>query len=645
MPRHQLRALAVILFFLAVPAVLLMLSDNPDTARPLEPVKAAPEVVVSEPKKEPAEELPELSNMLPFADDVLPSLPELLAEDAKEPGPIKYSLIQRPADGIDAATEDILRILQKDQPFMRYFWFSQPTALSEANLNYALNTAVSHSQVPVKVRKINNNLYCVDLRLLCPDPVSFQRMFALWETKLEGTDFWFHTLREQEIPVVEKRTVKENKTVTENQTVTTVDRFQRPIQSVQPVTKTVEVDVVKDFTVTKKVAVNEFAIHTGLDKTLLLASLTQSKAPIVNGTDFIVRSLSTIEGGLYYDFVGMPKSVAGKRDVDAFVELLGGQADPEKRKQGASYVGLFRSKVTNKPRQIEYFYGTTSRPSVGPQLITLTHDLTDEDVDPKQHPIRNLLNFKGSAIEAIGTRNNGTFIYSLYDANGKLLDEAPANLVKDHTIPSPYPSRLQPAISCIRCHGPDTGRKSAANNVAKLTKGSLRVLDDESSKNDVQHTLDLLAGMYKGDLLYPLTVTRNTHAQSIFLMTNGKSVPQVSQSLGDLHIEYMYGPITPKKAVADLGYFVETDIDAVRLIQRILPPLPPNAYGVSTEDPVIATLREWDPEEPVDINRLDWLQVLSDAMLRVITEEARIKAENPATKQVLPPLLPKELEK
>jgi hypothetical protein len=174
----------------------------------------------------------------------------------------------------------------------------------------------------------------------------------------------------------------------------------------------------------------------------------------------------------------------------------------------------------------------------------------------------------------------------------------------------------------------------------------LDVFDDESSTEDVRKTIDTLVGMYKGDLFYPLTVARNTHAQAVFTMTSGNSVPQIAANLGQLQIDYMYAPVTPKRAIADLGYWVETEEDAVRLLQRILPPLPPNQHGVSTEDFVIGTLREWDPKEPVNINRLDWLQVLSDALLRVITEEVNIRIAHPEISDKdshLTPKLPPEL--
>lgn len=580
-----------------------------------------------------------ISAVNPYLDEALPEVVDLIKEDGESPKKIQYELVQRPADGVLAAMEDILKVPTFDQKYIRYLWYAQPTASTEGELSYTLNTCISQAQHPYRPVRLSDNLFRLDLRGLCPDEPDLKRILTLWETKLPTADFRFHTIRDQEIEVVEKKKVKEKKTVPDTKTVQQRNAYGQLVNVLQSTTKEVEVEVEKDVKVKKTKPVSEFAIHTGLDKMLLLASLTESKAPILYGPDFLIKALTTIDGGLYYDFVNMPRNVPGKTDLDAFIELLGGQVNRDKRKEGASFVGLYRSKVTNKPRQVEYFYGTTSRPSNGPQLITITHDLADEDVDPKKHPIRNLLNFQGSAYEVIGVRNNGTFLYSLYDAQQKLLDEAPPNVVRDN-IPAPYPARLQSAISCIRCHGPEDGRRAVANDVKKILKGNLDVFDDESSKDGVQKTMDTLVGMYNGDLTYPLMVTRNLHANSVFVMTKGLSVPSVSASLGQFHIDYSYGPITPMVALADLGYKVRSEDDAVRLFQRILPPLPPaGPLKISGEDPVIGTLREWDAREPVNINRVEWQQVLSDALLRVVTEEANIRISNPGMSLHSTPIL------
>lgn len=614
--------------------IALSLVDTPDSA-----LVAPPAVVVAPapppPVHTPPAVIPDVPAINPFKDDELPELRDLLAADAEHPGEIKYRLVQRPNEAVAIATEDILKIGAADphaQPFMRYLWFPTPTDLTEGELSYALNTAVSHAKFPYKAYQVTPNLYRINLRDLCPgeDETAYKRLHQLWENELPKHNFWFNTIREGEFTVLEKKTVKTTKTINEDKKVTTGhDRWGRPIVVVKKVPKTVTVEEVVEVPVTSDQIVTEFAIHTGLDKTLLLASLTQSSAPVYYGPDFIVRALTTINGGLYYKLVGMPKDVPGKTDLEAFVDLLGGITNEDERKKHASFVAVPISGVTHKPRQVEYFYGTKSRPATAPPLITITHDLRDEDVQGGQLTrktiTRNLLNFKGTAYEAIGSRENGTFIYALYNDKDQLIDSAPDNVAKD----SVFPGILQSAISCIRCHGPNDGRQPTPNGIKNLTRGMLDIFDDESSKAAPRATVDLLVGMYKGDLTKPMMDTRNAHVQAVFTMTNGKSVPAISASLGALHVEHLYAPVTPKRALLDLGYYVDTEEDAVRLLARILPPLPPNRYGISPEDPLIGDLRAWNPKEPVYALPQEWNQVLSDALLRVITEEANVRIAHP----------------
>lgn len=627
--KSALLGVAIALAIALLPVAVLYFLPEPVPAHRYMPAAATPA-----PKPVKPVVLPELKAVRPFADNQLPEIADLLKEDGQKPKALNLSLIDRPHDGVVRAVEDIHKIRPpQDQAFMRYLWFPTPQADTEALLTYALNTAVSHAKTTYRPVKVHETLYRIDLRMLCRSEADFKRLVNIWENRLPSLDFWFHTVREKEIVVNELKKVKrkEKKTVTENKPVTEYDRWGRLTQVQKAVTKEVEVEVEveEQVPVKKKEFVTEFAIHTGLDKTLLLATLTQSNAPIYHGEDFMIKALTSIEEGLYFDFVNMPRDVEGKTDLQAFIDALGAETNDELRRENASFVGMFRSGVTNKPRKVEYFYGTKSRPAAGPLLVTITHDLSDEDVidgrtNGRLHPIRNLLDFKGRAFEVIATRPNGTFIYALYDAAEKLIAEAPPNVARDN-IPAPYPARLQCAISCIRCHASEDGRRTAANNVTTILKNNLDVFDDESSKDNVPQTLDLLASMYSGDLTYPLMVTRNAHSDVIFKMTKGSSVPQISASLGKLHIRYMYEPVTPSAVVRDLGYNVTNELDAVLLFNRLLPPLPPNRYGISSEDPIIGTLREWSPNNPVYISRLDWLPVLSDALLRVITNEVNIR--------------------
>lgn len=632
--------LGVLITVFPVGLAVMLTDTTPAPTAPVLPkvVKEAPPV-----KNEPPT-LHEIPAVNPFRDDALPELKDLLAEDARNPGAIKYSLVQRPNEAVEIALQDLLDYGARNasnQPFVRYLWFPTPTELTEAELAYTLNTAVSHAQFPYKAVRISPNLFRINLAELAPEKDDFERLVQIWENDLPRHNFWFNTIRDGKFTITEKQKVKKTKTIEEEVKVPVKDRWGnhardqwgKPQFTIKKVPKTVEVEVEEDVTKEIESEVSEFAIHTGLDKMLLLATLTQSSVPIYHGPDFMVRALTTIDGGLYYKFVNMPKGKNGKTDLQAFVELLGGNPDEQARKKDASFVAVPISGVTHKPRLVEYFYGNKeTRPGVGPQLITITHDLRNEDVQggklTRKTILRNLLNFKGTAYEGIGSRPNGTFLFGLWNDKQELIDSAPDFVAKDNV----FPGILQSAISCIGCHGPNDGRQPTINGIKNITRGYLDIFDDESSDKDPRETINLLVSMYKGDLTYPLMVTRNTHAQAVYQMTGGKSVPGIAASLRALHNEHLFAPITPKKVMLDLGYFVETEEDAVRLFGRILPPLPPNRYGISPEDPFLGQIREWDPKEPTYTLPQEWNQILSDALLRVITTEAKVRIEHPELK-------------
>lgn len=633
-PKGALTGLILAATMLVLPVGLALLLTSSPTEAPTayKPVvvKAAPPA----PKPPEPKELPPLKDIHPFQDDALPELKDLLAADAAAPGAIKYKLVQRPSEAVAEASEDILqvgRLGQAEQIFMRYLWFPTPTDLTEAELQFTLNTAVSHAKFPYKAVRVSPNVYRIDLRALAPgdDSPEFKRLVQIWENELPRHNFWFNTIRDGKFTIQEKQKVKKTKTVVEN--VPQKDNWNRPLPP-KKVEKTITVEEEVEVPVEVDREVVEFAIHTGLDKMMLLATLTQSSVPIYHGPDFIVRALSTTDGGLYHDLVGMPKGKNGQTDLQAFVASFGAEPNAQKRKETSSFVAIPISGVTFKPRQVEYFYGTKSRPTVGPPLVTITHDLRKEDILDgrltRKEIRRHLLNFEGKAFEAIGQRENGTFMYALFNDKEQLINTAPDTVAKD----TAFPGILETPISCIRCHGPNDGRQPTPNGIKSITRGMLDVFDDESSDKDPRATVDLLISMYKGDLTYPMMVTRNFYSNNVYQFTGGKSVPAVSASLGAMFTEHLYAPITPKRAVLDLGYYVDTEEDAVRLLARILPPLPPNRFGVSPEDPLIGDLRGWNPKEPVLTLPQEWKEVLSDALLRVITEEAKVRIAHPELK-------------
>lgn len=511
------------------------------------------------------------------------------------------------------AYDDVKAHAEADQPFLRYVWLSSPTAESRAVLNFTIQTVVSHSSVIVPPKFVaNGNLLRLDLRVLAPQPDQFKRVAEVWESQVDPV-FYFV-----------------NKVTTEN---------------VVKVPEYVHTDGKKYTQRREQVAKNvkSWAVHVAHQNdgaAVKLSNATTSTMPIVSMPHFVSKALSVDNGGLYYKFLGFDSKPADDKrsDQDFVLSLFGASESTSEKLRSDERTAQWFSMVTGKPRRVDFFYGTGVRPSQGVPLVTVTHDPQDGDVDPKQHPIKSLLDFRDRAREVICQRQNGTLAYSLFDSNGKIQSTVPDNIAKDHTVPRPFTARLQPAISCISCHGPNEGWQPCPNDVHVMLKHKtsknmrLNIFDDESSKLGAQDTLDRLAGLYSGDMEGPLQMARDAHERVCYRMSSDaawKTEPaRYARNLSALvtsHVyDYWYLPVTPQMACRELGYETSED-DAAEAFDKIVPLLPLNAAGVATDDPTFATLRAWTKNRPLRVRREDWEFVFNDAMLRALTPKTETR--------------------
>ncbi len=529
--------------------------------------------------------------------------PALLCGQNNEPAAKKYLW---PSEAVGLAYADVLTLPEADRPHTRYVWVQNPTAESRAVLHFAVQTAVSQATVLVAPASVaDGHLLRLDLRTLAPQPDQFRRLAEVWEAQ---PDPYFYFL---------------NKVTTE--VVVDVPAF-------------VHTDG-KKYTKQrqqKTALVKAWALHAGHATDGAadgLAQETKSTTPIVASNHFVSKALSVDNGGLYYRFMGFDaKPASDKRSEQEFILALYGASESGSEKLRADErTAQWFSGVTAKPRRVDFFYGTGVRPSAGVPLVTITHDPQDGDIDPRQHPIKSLLNAQDRARELILQRPNGTLAYAIFDAAGKLQNTVPDNVAKDHTIPPPFTARLQCAISCISCHGPNEGWQPCPNDVQLMLKASIggkrfNVFDDESSKAAPQDVLDRLAGLYSGNIDEPLQLAREAHERVCYKIGTAagwQTEPaRYARTLSAAVTKQVYGywfePITPQTACRELGYDVSAE-QAVALFNRLVPLLPVNAAGVSTDDPTFATLRAWTKQQPLRVSRSDWELVFHDAMLRVVT--------------------------
>ena len=522
--------------------------------------------------------------------------------------------VPTPADAVALAVADLGKMTQDIRPFQRYIWIPEPSKAKIGAISYTLNLACSRASTIIKPAILGNGqLIRCDLRSLAPRDGQLNEMIKLWESfQFEP---YFHI-------------TKSSNSILPVNAVTVEPVLGDPVGSIrfniddQQWMKTLDNTFLvwdgNDWIITQapiqfsKSQVSTYGAHCGLEQSVILQSLTQSNAAIVRYDYFLTKALSTTNGGMYYDFVGIKSNPSGKSAQSAFLESLGANEKLVESLRSDQRAAMFRSNVTGKPRRIDAFYGVGVRPSSGTGLITITYDLSDENVDPRSDPIRNLLDFKDNAREVIAERSNGLHVFALFDNNGGLQDVAPDNIVKDHTVPAPHTARLQPAISCIRCHAASEGFQPFENDVQKMLSGLLDVFGDLDSKSSVPDTLDRLAGLYAGDLSKPLRRARDDYNSAIFRATDGMGATSVGNMVADIYGNYNYNLIDAYTACLELGYDVP-EKQAHQYLNQLVPPLNRDSIGISPEDPIIGALKAG-----LKVNRYQFEQVYADLAFRAL---------------------------
>ena len=381
--------------------------------------------------------------------------------------------------------------------------------------------------------------------------------------------------------------------------------------------------------------------HLDPKNVTVLVDATRSQAPIVSHPYFVTRALTavkdrglfkTVYGGLYYDLLVIKRGFEKGTDEDNLLERLGignvaAGVTAEKvfdKLRSDQRVAVFRSGVTGRPRRVDFLKTLASRDSQS--LYVTTHDLKAQDIDIGQHPIMNLLKFKDAAREAIWELPNGLLGYVLFDGNGTLQDEVPPDVAADTTIPAPYGTRLQPAISCIRCHKTTRGWQPVKNDVKQLLSKFLDVFDDAAKKRQDEAVVRI-AGLYAGDPEFKLLPRGRDDYSSAVLRATGpwkKSKDQtdiaerVSDKLREIYARHNYRLIGASDALSDLGVTDVKEEDAPAKLREVLPPVPIFDGGFIREDPRIGALMSG-----LSINRVDWDLVYAFAAARKQRAEAK----------------------
>ncbi len=535
-----------------------------------------------------------------------------------DPAHIKY--VSAPMDAVAYALADSTTVPALDQPFQRYIWIPDGDPAAVMAVKFSINV-VSRASTLIKPAVVaQGRLVRVDLRQLAPradeNSKDFREIFQLWEKY--AFEPYFHVVRSSDDAL--PTNIKLLPSDPGDPIGSKLFEYEGQRWYMAPNGKCYcwvnnAWQLRKLFT--NKINIAAAGVHVGLDQHVMLQGTTQSNAPIVRYDWWLVKTLTTVDGGFYYDWLGVERNPKNVTAQTAFLAKFGADAETVAKLRGDQRAALFRSRVTGKPRQIEVFRSQGVRPDSGTGLVTITHDPNDADVDANTDPIRNLLVFKDTAREVIVERQNGMHAFALFNNKGALQDSAPDNVVKDHTILPPYTARLEPAIGCIRCHGPFDGWQPFQNEVKLLLSngsyGGLNAFDDLSDQfGDSKSVVDRLAGLYAGELTKALRRGRDDYSDSVFVVTGGQSVPKASGAVAEVFRQYRYTEVDAVTACRELGYEVPRERAALYL-NLIIPPLSRDITGISPEDPIAGALKAG-----LSVQRAQWESIYADMAFRAL---------------------------
>lgn len=546
----------------------------------------------------------------------------------------------RQAQAVSVATADAAAMPSPGT--LRYVWLHADGPELVRAVDVAVNTACGQTSVLSRTVPIGSGVLRVDLANYAQDEAGLRSLVQTWERFAETEPYFLQPiglLAAQSFAVSAETPLRvRGKNVGKIPAGTIVVPLRTVDGSEDSRWHEVEFQGVRGFIPVTAVKVTDgaavegrvFGEHCGQDA-VQLSALCSTSVPIVRADWLVVRMLSTLDGGLYYEFRGIGKSTDSKvSDFELFLRTFAGVTDRDVAALGSdSKVAMLRSNVTGKPRAVLLFSGAQAKSPVNQGLVAITQDPADGDVDPGADPLLNLAQASYAAIEVFAEMPNGLIAYGLYsgdlDGNGvfdrskkegEIQREAPPNIVVDHTVPEPHTARLQPAISCIRCHSKKLGEDwtdgwlPAPNDVATLLDSGLDVFGDVRLAGG---GINRIASLYSGSWDKPFNRARDDHAEALLRLVGIPPEGQTAVSVAHGAVVAVYGRyafdlVTPAVACAELG--VQVGENARETFSAVVPAA--SADGLAIEDVRIGALKAG-----LAINRLQWEAVYPLAVSRL----------------------------
>jgi hypothetical protein len=362
-----------------------------------------------------------------------------------------------------------------------------------------------------------------------------------------------------------------------------------------------------------------------------LFELTQSSVPIMRLDEWVAFTFSSVNGGKYYELAGIEKSLedtihkfAGQEAAQKVIKFsetlrrsaaehkatqepiaqIASRLDPELAKTKA-YIQA--SGVTGRQRLVVFVYGTATAPASGPQLVAVTFDIGEDNLDPNSDPLRAPTTYERyDGGEAIFALPNGLLAYLVFNAQDKTIASVPDNVAHDFAAREVRSNvatvRVFSGLSCAHCHdrrASNWGWQSVVNDLYRDDR--LTQLVDDRAQQDQVRALQVASSQFGAsneDLRNVLAPARQSYQYRAQLATGQKTTRQTVAGLADSYWGYWYDSVTPQLAARDLGQMLEPAAAQLFLLRAIEPH--EHAAGlVLREDAVLARLKDGQSVTPV----------------------------------------------
>lgn len=343
-----------------------------------------------------------------------------------------------------------------------------------------------------------------------------------------------------------------------------------------------------------------------------LFSLTHSNVPVLRLEEYVAFGFSTVNGGQYYERVGVEKTlgdtvakfagfeaakkvlrqaevlrlaqeIQAKENGKRSILQIAAELDPELAKSKAV---MRKSAVTGRQRSFLFVNGSAIAPTEGLQLVAVTFDIAEDATNPQQDPNRNLSVFETyNGGEAILAMPNGMLLYIVFDAQDRIIAAVPDSVAHDFQASKvrsdASTARVFAGVSCANCHENKIGNdgwQPVRNDIHESLRGLTKLLGDAKPGTKRHNNLlevQRLASAYRADdiqLKIMLDQSRLSYQRAVGEVAGVTESSHVVRGLADTYWGYWYDEVTPQQAVLELTGKWQKKEDAVAFLIRKLEP-------------------------------------------------------------------------